>query len=96
MLGLKGEEVTTLSQVTPLDDRIEHGVAAEECDCEFTPYEHITEESWHYLRRCQKCGKLRYSLHCPHDGVQSRCDCGERYQSVPWKVRNEGPKEVIA
>lgn len=51
------------------------------CDCEFTPDpedpdEDTIEKAWHYLRRCARCGCVFWSLHCLHDGVQSRCpDC---------------------
>ena len=54
-----------------------------ECACEFTPDpDEPDEEPWHYLRRCQKCRELRWSLHCPHDGFQNTCACGERFQST--------------
>ena len=53
------------------------------CDCEFSLYregdEDFGEESWHYLRKCERCGREWYGLHCPHDGYQNPCpDCGIR------------------
>lgn len=62
---------------TPIDDTPQ----TTECDCEFTP--DPNEPSFHYLRRCQRCGKTWWSLHCPHDLVQGRCDCGQRGQVWP-------------
>jgi hypothetical protein len=39
----------------------------------------IKEKSWHYKRTCKFCGRVWYSTHCPHDGVQGRCpDCNKR------------------
>lgn len=60
----------------PLDDTM---LDPDDCNCEFTPYEDSSEESWHYLRICNNCKKTWYSLHCPHDGNQSFCpECGTR------------------
>ena len=63
---------------TPLDLKVNLNV----CDCEFTPYPDDDpdrdEESWHFLRKCQKCGWEWYGLHCPHDGYQNPCpNCGQ-------------------
>ena len=57
------------------------------CDCEFTPYrvgtESYGEESWHYLRQCEYCGREWYGLHCPHDGYQNNCpSCGRRPTTI--------------
>lgn len=57
-----------------------------ECNCEFTPYypDEGDEESWHYLRACRECGEWLWSLHCPHDGCQSKCGaCGARMEQLP-------------
>ncbi len=50
----------------------------DECNCEFDPYEDgDPEESWHYKRTCENCGRVWWSLHCRHDGVQNPCpSCG--------------------
>jgi hypothetical protein len=54
-----------------------------ECDCKFAPTDPGEDESYHYRRRCQACGKAWHSLHCPHDGVQSCCpQCGARAESL--------------
>jgi hypothetical protein len=53
---------------------------ADECRCEFDPYDDDPdEESWHYRRTCGGCGYVWWGLHCPHDGVQNPCpSCGWR------------------
>jgi len=68
------EDVDT--DMTPLDDR----VLPEECECKFTPYpeedDEEEESSWHYLRRCKRCGATWYALHCPHEIPDLECfDC---------------------
>lgn len=48
-------------------------------DCEFDPYDEDPDESYHFKRVCRACGYVFWSLHCPHDGVQSACpNCGIR------------------
>lgn len=61
--------------IPAVDDTVKPGQL---CECEFTPYKNgDTSESWHFKRRCQKCGHAWYGLHCPHDGVQNSCpNCG--------------------
>lgn len=54
------------------------------CDCEFTPYKEDSEESWHYLRKCEYCDFEWYGLHCPHDGYQNACpQCHKR--PIVWE-----------
>lgn len=66
----------------PLDDVL---IAGAPCECEFTP--DPADEDWeshHYLRRCSSCEVMAWSLHCPHDGVQSKCGaCGSRLPNSP-------------
>ncbi len=57
------------------------------CDCDFDPYpvgdEDYGEESWHYARKCEFCGKTWRGLHCPHDGYQNPCpECNQRPVTV--------------
>lgn len=64
----------------PLDDIV---ADPSPCDCEFTPdQDEPTEETFHYLRRCKACGRTSWSLHCPHDGFQRECHCGQRLPQV--------------
>ena len=63
-----------------------------ECNCEFTALKPEDEDydatdppnygGWHYKRRCLNCNNERWSLHCPHDGIQSRCECGTRFNQI--------------
>lgn len=52
------------------------------CDCEMWEQGEEAAKAWHYLRLCWNCGNTWYSLHCPHDGCQGRCDCGARGMQV--------------
>ena len=72
-----GRCAPALCSAIPIDDM----TPTIECECEFTPDpSEPGVESVHYLRRCQTCSATWWSLHCPHDGVQGRCSCGERGQ----------------
>ena len=66
----------------PLDD-LQLG---EDCDCEFTPDDGDPTFWVNYLRRCPQCSELVWSLHCPHDGIQSRCACGARLTQIKEKT----------
>lgn len=55
-------------------------VDPDECACEFDPYppeeqEPGFEESWHYHRRCYRCGEWWWSLHCRCEGPRMCSDC---------------------
>lgn len=44
----------------------------DDCQCELF----VDEETWHYPRKCESCGKSYWSLHCKHERHQSPKPCG--------------------
>jgi hypothetical protein len=62
-------------------------------------------ESWHYKRKCEKCGGRWFGLHCIHDGYQNPCPhCNTVPMPVPMPeggcnckmVEKDNPKEKTA
>lgn len=66
----------------PLPTPLDRKPRPEVCDCDELMLAHDPHET-HYYRECQRCGARWWSLHCPHDGHQSRCECGERLRNTP-------------
>lgn len=59
------------------------------CECEFErdPQDVNEDDPWHYRRRCDNCSGEWFSLHCPHDGIQTPCPkCGTR--NKPREIEN--------
>ena len=73
--------------MTPLDDIVDDGDFDGDCSCDFSPIQSDPEGDLYYLRRCAICRAVIHSLHCPHDGVQSRCSCGARLPSRRYVTR---------
>lgn len=67
------------SEPQPLDDILAN---PSECNCEFTEDALDEGDSFSYLRRCSACQRTAWSLHCPHDGIQSTCVCGARLPQI--------------